>query len=122
MSEKIIDFKDLRKLIRPSVDKTDRRLIEMRLEQEEADETRENSQKAVIDGAPPIPDAELVFCHATQSTGVAVRGAKRICPLPKGYGGRELSLALIPGDRLIAIQPGRPTLVIDPQTGTTRRL
>jgi|SRR5580700_4867397 hypothetical protein len=122
MSEKIIDFKDLRKLIRPDASPKLKKLFEMRLEEEAHDEAAEQKQVALQRGAPPIPEAQLVYNHASGTMGVAVRGAKLICPLPKGYGGPGLELAVIEGERLIAIQPDKPPLLIDPQTGTTRRL
>jgi hypothetical protein len=94
----------------------------MRLAEEYADEQAEARARGMNFGAPSIPDAQLVFNHSTQTVGVAVRGARMICPLPKGYEGGGLELAMIPGNRLIAICPGKTPLLIDPQTGTTRRL
>lgn len=122
MSEKLFDLKDLRKLIRPEASAKDRRLFEMRQEEEHAAEEAEARARAMTLGAPAIPDAQLVYNHPTQTMGVAIRGAKFICALPKGYGGPGLELAMIPGNRLIAICPDKPALLIDPQTGTTRRL
>ena len=122
MSEKLFDLKDLRKLIRPETSAKDRRLFEMRQEEEDEAERAEAAQRAMTLGAPPLPDAQLVYNHATSTMGVAVRGAKLICPLPKGYGGPGLELAMLPGNRLVAMQPDKQPLLIDPQTGTTRRL
>lgn len=122
MSEKLFDLKDLRKLIRPEASAKDRRLFEMRQEEEDAAEQAEARQRAMTLGAPPIPEAQLVYNHASATMGVAVRGAKLICPLPKGYSGPELSLAMIPGNRLIVVHPNHPALLIEPETGKTRRL
>lgn len=121
MSEKIIDFKDLRKLIRPDASMADRKLIEQRFQEEEHAQVAEDKQQSLIQGAPPIPEAQLIFSANTNSFGVAVRGGKFVCPLPKGYGA-GLELAVIDGERIIAIQPDKPTLLIEPKTGTTRRL
>ncbi|HBO83109.1 MULTISPECIES: hypothetical protein [unclassified Cupriavidus] len=120
MSEKIFDLKDLRKLIRPDADARDRRLFEMRQEQEAAEQLAEDRAKDVKMGPPP--DAQLVYNHPTQTMGVAIRGARRVCPLPKGYGGPGTELAMLPGNRLIVISPDKSPLEIDPQLGTTRRL
>lgn len=122
MSEKIFDLNDLRKLIRPEASARDRRLFEMRQEQEAAEQLAEDRAKTMNFGPPPVPDAQLVFNQATQSAGVAIRGAKFICTLPKGYGGPGCELAMIPGNRLVVIQPDKAPLLIDPQTGKTRRL
>jgi hypothetical protein len=122
MSEKVIDFRALRKLVRPDASLADRRLIEMRFEEEEADEAAEARHRAATMGAPPIPEAQLVYSHASQTMGVAVRGARFVCPLPKGYEGPGLELAVIPGERLIVVHPNLPALLIQPETGTTRRL
>jgi hypothetical protein len=122
MSEKVIDPRKLLSQVRPEASAADRRLFEMRLAEEYAAEQAETHAREVNLGAPPIPDAQLVFNHATQTIGVAIRGARMICPLPKGYGGPGLELAVIPGNRLVAVQSGKPPLLIDSQTGTTRRL
>lgn len=122
MSEKVIDPLKLLSQVRPEASAADRRLFEMRLADEYADEQAESRARELNLGAPSIPDAQLVFNNATQTVGVAVRGARMICPLPKGYEGKGLELAMIPGGRLIAICPGQSPLLIDPQTGTTRRL
>lgn len=122
MSEKIIDFKDLRKLIRPDASLKDRRLIEMRFEEEEAAEQAEARQKAMIMGAPPLPEAQLVYNHGANTVGVAVRNGKFICQLPKGYESEGLSLAVMPGERIVAVHPNHPPLLVDPNTGKTRRL
>lgn len=122
MSEKVIDPCSLLKLVRPDADPRARRLFEMRLEEEQADEESEARQAAMTMGAPPIPDAQLVYNASSHSTGVAIRGARFICPLPKGYGGPGCELAMIPGNKLIVVQPDKPALVIEPRTGTTRRL
>ena len=122
MSEKVINVRDLRKLIRPDASMADRRLIEMRFEEEEAAEQAEARQKAVIMGAPPIPQAQLVYNHAEGKVGVAIKGAKFIVPLPKGYDGTALALALLPGERIVVTHPNQSPLLIDPSNGTSRRL
>ncbi|CAJ0778852.1 hypothetical protein LMG7141_00808 [Ralstonia condita] len=122
MSEKLFDLKDLHKLIRPEVSARDRRLFDMRQEQESLEQLAEDRAKEMTAGPPPVPDAQLVFNQATQTMGVAVRGARRVCPLPKGYSGAGTELAILPGNRLIVISPDKSPLLIDPQTGTTRRL
>lgn len=122
MSEKLIDPDSLLKLVRPDASARDRRLFEMRLAEEAADQAREDRAKDPILGRPSVPDAQLVYNAVTHITGVAIRGAKFICQLPKGYGGPGCELAMIPGNKLIVIQPDKSPLMIDPQTGTTRRL
>lgn len=121
MSEKIIDPHSLLDLYRADVGRSraDSRLFDLRLA-EEAD------KQAVEDRArfdrPAVPNAQLVFDPASQTVGVAIRGARRVCPLPKGYGGPHCELAMLPHDRLVVVEPDKPTLLIDPETGTTRRL
>ncbi len=122
MSEKVIDPASLLPLVRPDISARDRRLFEMRLADEAADQALEDRAKDPILGKPAVPDAQLVYNAVKHTTGVAVRGAKFICELPKGYGGPGCELALIPGNKLIVIQPDKQPLVIDPETGTTRRL
>nr|WP_198983054.1 hypothetical protein [Herbaspirillum sp. ASV7] len=122
MGEKVIDFKDLRKLIRPDASMADRRLIEMRFEEEAAAEQAEARQKAVIMGAPPIPQAQLVYNHAEGKVGVAIKGAKFIVPLPREYNGAGLALGLLPGERIVVTHPNHSPLLIDPSTGKSRRL
>ena len=122
MSEKVIDPNSLLPLVRRDVSAHDRRLFEMRLADEAADQALEDRAKDPILGRPAVPDAQLVYNATTHTTGVAIRGAKFICQLPKGYGGAGCELALIDRGRLIVIQPDRAPLLIDPETGTTRRL
>lgn len=122
MSEKIIDPMSLLSQVRPDADPALKRLFDMRLADELESQAREDRAKDPITGRPSIPDAQLVYDAVKHTTGVAVRGAKFICQLPKGYGGAGCELAMIPGDRLIVVQPDKQPLIIDPQTGTTRRL
>jgi hypothetical protein len=122
MSEKVINPTSLLSQVRPEASARDRRLFEMRLAEEHDAEHAEQRAKYATAGAPPIPDAQLVYNAATQTTGVAIRGARRICPLPKGYGGPGCELAMIHDNVLIVIQPGLSPLSIDPETGKTRRL
>lgn len=122
MSEKVIDYRGLRKLIRPDASMAERRLIEMRFEEEEAAEQAEAKQKAMIMGAPPIPQAQLVYNHATGKMGVAIKGAKFIVALPKDYVGEGLALGLLPGERIVVTHPNQSPLLIDPSTGQSRRL
>jgi hypothetical protein len=122
MSEKIIDIAALRKLLNPQIDNKARKLIEQRFQQEQEDEDREYAQRTMTMGAPALPDAQLVYNHEKGTVGVAVRKAKFICDLPQGYTGKGLELAVIEGNRLIAIHPDHPPLLINPADGTTRRL
>lgn len=122
MSEKVIDPLRLLDEVRPDASARDRRLFELRLAEEYEGEQAEASARDLKAGPPPIPDAQIVYNATTHTTGVAVRGAKFICTLPKGYGGPGCELAMIPGNVLIVAQPDMPPLVIDPQTGKTRRL
>jgi hypothetical protein len=122
MSEKVINVQDLRKLVRKDAPLKDRLWIEQRFEEEEAAEQAEAKHLAVAMGAPPIPQAQLVYNHTNQTVGVAIKGAKMICPLPKGYDGKGLALAVLPGERICVTHPNHSPLLIDPISGTTRRL
>lgn len=122
MSEKVIDPASLLVHVRPDASARDRRLFEMRLAEEAAAEYVETHAKDPIIGRPAIPDAQLVYDATKHTAGVAIRGARRVCPLPKGYGGPGCELAVIPGNRLVVVQPDRSPLLIDPETGSTRRL
>ena len=122
MSEKIIDVAGLRKLVNPFADVRDKQLLEMRFAEEQAAEEQEARFNALTMGAPPVPDAQLVYNHEKGTVGVAVRKAKFICNLPKGYEGKGLELAVMPGNRIIAIHPNHPPLLINPEDGTTRKL
>ena len=73
-------------------------------------------------GAPEIPDAQVVMNLAKGTFGVAVKGARFVCELPKGYSDKGLELAVIPDGRLIAMHPNHPPLVINPDNGTTHQL
>jgi hypothetical protein len=122
MSEKLFDPLEMLDQVRPDASARDRRLFEMRLAEEYEAERKEQQAKDPILGRPAMPDAQLVFNASTNTAGVAIRGAKFICTLPKGYGGPGCELALIDGGRMIVVQPDHAPLLIDPQTGTTRRL
>ena len=121
MSEKVINPHSLLDLYRSDLgrSRSDKRLFDLRL-------AEESDKQAVEDRArfdrPAVPNAQLVFDVANQTVGVAIKGARRVCPLPKGYGGEHCELAILPGDRLVVVEPDKPTLLIDPETGTTRRL
>jgi hypothetical protein len=123
MSEKIIDPLGLLSQVRPDADPHLKRLFEMRLaeefEEEQAERAAAEKTKDVRFGA--VPEAQLVYNAANHTTGVAVRGAKYICPLPRGYGGPGCELAMVP-EGLIVVQPDKSPLLIDPTNGTTRRL
>jgi hypothetical protein len=97
----------------------ERRLFEMRLEEEAEAEALEN--RARFD-KPAVPDAQILFDPVRQKAGVAIRGAKFICELPEGYGGPGCELAMLEGNRFVVTQLDKSPLLIDPQTGTTRRL
>lgn len=123
MSEKVIDHLSLLSQVRPDADPHLKRLFEMRLAEELEEEALEQRHAERVKDVRfgPVPEAQLVFDATNQRTGVAVRGAKFICPLPKGYGGPGCELAMVP-QGLIVIQPDKSSLLIDPTTGTTRRL
>lgn len=122
MSEKIIDPMGLLGQVDRNADPKLKRLFEKRVEEEFEAEQAEARMKAVTAGAPPLPQAELVYCGASNLMGVAVKGFPFVCQLPKGYSGPGMELAAIEGDRLIVTHPNHPPLLICPQTGTTRRL
>ena len=121
MSEKIVDPNSFLSLYKPSATRTlaERSLFERRLQEE-------HDQQAIEDRAtfdrPKVPQAQLVFNDATQTMGVAVKGGKFVCMLPKGYGGPGCELALLEESKLVVVQPDKPVLLIDPSTGSTRRL
>jgi hypothetical protein len=123
MSEKVIDPMSLLAQVRPDADPHLKRLFEMRVaeefEEEQAERRAAEKTKDVRFG--PVPDAQVVYNAVSHTTGVAVRGAKFICPLPKGYGGPGCELAMVP-QGLIVIQPDKQPLLINPENGTTRRL
>lgn len=102
------------------MDRNDARLLDMRQADETAAAEREAESASRFKPGPP-PDAQLVF-NPDKGVGVAVRGARLVCPLPAGYSGPALELALIDGGRLIVTHPDKPPLLIDPQHGTTSPL
>jgi hypothetical protein len=122
MSEKIIDWQKMRSLVRKDASWADRKMIEQRFLEEEEAEAEEAKQRAMIMGAPPCPEAQLVYNHAQGNMGVVVRGGRFVVPLPKGYEGQGLSIAVLPGERIVALHPSHPPLLIDPQSGTSRKL
>lgn len=103
------------------VDRNDIRLLDMRFEEEDALARAQAGAANLIQGAPPIPGAQLVYSPAGV-IGVAVEGAKFVCPLPSNYRGPHLELALIDRGRLIVTHPELPPLLIDPVRGITRAL
>lgn len=121
VSQKIIDPHSLLDLYRSDVGRSraEKSLFDKRLTEESDRQARED--RATFD-RPAVPDAQIVVDITNGQAGVAVRGARRVCPLPGGYGGPGCELAMIDGDKLIVIQPDKPCLLIDPETGTTRRL
>ena len=101
---------------------TDARLLDRRFEEEELEARAQASASENLRfGAPDIPNAQLVF-SPDSGVGVAVKGEKFVCQLPKGYDGRGLELAVIKGGRYIVTHPNHSPLLIDPQRGTTRPL
>jgi len=82
------------------------------------DEQRELSGKSVTLGPPP--EAQLVYDHARGSVGVAIRGARRVVELPKGYGGAGAELGMIDDGMFVLTQPDRSPLMINPHTGIAR--
>lgn len=109
----------MKELILPGADT---RLLDKRFEEEEraARGEREFAEN-FTEGPPPLPDAQLVFNQAKGTFGVAVRGARYVCELPRGYE-RGVELAVIDGQRLIATCPDKKPLLIDHERGVTRPL
>lgn len=104
------------------IDRKDARLLDRRFEEEDAAARAEKAfGETYTEGAPPVPGAQLVY-SPNAGVGVAIEGAKFVCPLPKNYTGPHLELALIDGGRLIVTHPDLPPLLVDPQQGTTRPL
>lgn len=103
------------------MDRNDIRLMDMRLEEEDTRARAEAGAATLIQGPPKIPGAQLVYSPAGP-IGVAVEGAKFVCPLPANYRGAGIELALIDRGRLVVRHPELPPLLIDPQRGTTRPL
>jgi hypothetical protein len=101
----------------------DTRLLDKRFEDEHDAARAETAISPHFrEGPPPIPDAQIVVNMAKGTTGVAVKGARYVCQLPKGYAGPALELAAIEGNRFIVTHPNHVPLLIDPQTGATRPL
>lgn len=124
MSEKVIDLNDMIKTIKHTVIGEDRRMIEDRLRTEAEHQALEDEAEALQASRKsnsPV-DAQLVFSPEKGAVGVAVRGARRVCMLPKGYDGRGLELALMNEKVIVAICPGKSPLILDTDNGTTRRL
>src|SRR5580692_6850344 len=98
MSEKVIDPLGLLSQVRLDADPKLKRLFEMRVAEEFDDQRAEIAHAERVKDVRfgPVPEAQLVFDATNQRTGVAVRGAKYICPLPKGYGGPGCELAMVP--------------------------
>lgn len=121
MSEKIIDPLSLLSQVRPDADPKLKRLFEMRVAEEfEAEQAEIAAAERVKDVRfGPPPEAKLVYSEA--GVGVAVRGARYVCRLPKGYGGPGCELAMVP-QGIIVVQPDKSPLLINPENGTTRRL
>lgn len=103
------------------MDRNDVRLLDMRFEEEDALARAQAGAANLIQGAPPIPGAQLVYSPAGP-IGVAIEGARFVCALPPNYRGPHLELALIDRGRLIVTHPELPPLLVDPQQGTTRPL
>jgi hypothetical protein len=121
MSEKIVDPHSFLGLYKSDIGRSraERGLLERRL-------TDEADKQAIEDAAtfdrPSVPDAQLVFDPVSQTMGVAVRHAKFVCRLPKGYGGPGCELAMLEGNKFVVVQPDKATLLINPETGSTRPL
>lgn len=121
MSQKVINPHSLLDLYRADVGRSrhEKALFDRRLDEEVERQALED--RATFD-KPSVPNAQIVFDVSTGTAGVAVRGARRVCPLPKGYGGPGCELAMLEDTKLVVIQPDKPTLLIDTDHGTTRRL
>lgn len=118
MADQPIDWLGLLSQVRKDADPRDKRLFEQRIAEEHADEQRELSGKSVTLGPPP--EAQLVYDHARGSVGVAIRGARRVVELPKGYGGAGAELGMIDDGMFVLTQPDRSPLMINPHTGIAR--
>lgn len=121
MSEKVINPHSLLELYKTDVGRSraEKSLFDKRLTEEADKQALED--KARFD-RPAVPNAQIVFNPVTHQAGVAVRHAKFVCMLPQGYGGPGCELALLPGNKLVVIQPDKSPLLIDPEHGTTRSL
>jgi hypothetical protein len=121
MSQKIVNPATFLDLYQSDIGRSraERRLFDQRLETEATNEALEN--RARFD-KPAVPDAQILFDPVRQKAGVAIRGAKFICELPEGYGGPGCELAMLEGNRFVVTQPDKSPLLLDPQTGSTRRL
>lgn len=121
MSQKIIDPHSLLGLYKSDIGRSraEKSLFDKRL-------TEESDKQAIEDRAtfdrPAMPGAQIVFDAANGRFGVAVLHARRVCPLPIGYGGPGCELAMLEDTKLVVIQPDKPTLLIDTDQGTTRSL
>lgn len=113
----------MRALIKPERDRRDLALFEKRQEQEHAaQQRRDEFGERFTMGTPELPEAQVVFNAGNGTFGVAVRGAKFVCELPKGYERQGTELALIEGGRLVLTHPSRSALIIDPARGTVSKL
>jgi hypothetical protein len=110
---------DFKRLILPGMDT---RLFDRRQEEEDqsAALNREFGERYSM-GAPELPEAQLVF-SPNGGIGVAIKGARYVCRLPKGYSAQGLEIGLIDGGRYIVKHPNHPPLLLDPQSGGTRSL
>lgn len=108
------------KLVKPGQDLT---LFDKRLETEHEAERRQREFAGKFQvGAPEMPDAQIVFSTSKGTFGVAVKGARFVCDLPRGYERQGLEIGLIDGGLFVVTFPGKPALVIDPHAGTVRRM
>jgi hypothetical protein len=110
---------DFRDLILPGADT---RLLDKRFEEEDqsAERNREFGERYTM-GAPDLPEAQLVY-SPNGGIGVAIKGARFVCALPKGYNARGMELAVIDGGRIVCTHPNHAPLVINPQDGSCRSL
>lgn len=104
---------------------TDRKLARL-LDMRQGDEDKAAKAESYFgsnftEGAPTTPGAQLVYSPAGP-IGVAVEGARFVCPLPKNYTGPHVALDRLSEHHYRVTCPGLPPLLIDGQNGTTRAL
>lgn len=98
------------------------RLLDMRQgEENDSAKAEQSFADRFTEGAPELPRAQLVY-SPNGPIGVAVEGAKFVCPLPGKYRGPNVSLSLIDRGRYVVTHPDLPPLVINPEAGTTSLL
>jgi hypothetical protein len=68
-----------------------------------------------------LEEVSLMYDHANQRHGVAIRGFRYVCQLPEGYD--ELSVIRDVADGMVLLaHPLHPPLVCDPRDGSVREV